>query len=188
MLLLFLLPLLHASMLQKMLRPGAKEMYYCILGDKDVEATIQLNNYSEEEVYYRITREGKRSPNDDFVPLAGNFSEKYTSPGTYKIELFNEGEEAASVGIYTNVIKADRINNDNLAIKNLFLDIEKKLQAMFDFNMRLKTVQEKNITEARKIRLGFYVMFGIPIIYVIIGFAKYKATQRMFNPKKGQTI
>jgi hypothetical protein len=188
---LLLLPFLCASTLQKRLEPGEKSVYYCMLNEGDVEATVQLNNYTgEEEVYYKIYNEktGEAPNSHDFTPLVSTFSEKYTTPGVYRIELLNGGEDTASIGVFTTVMKADRINNDNLALKNLFLDIEGKLQDMLDSNMRLKTIQEKNIAEARKIRLGFRIMFLIPLAYVIIAFAKYKATQRMFNPKKGQKI
>ena len=68
------------------------------------------------------------------------------------------------------------------------VDLETKLMALYNTNMRLKTIQEKNIGEARRIRNGLYIMFAIPIMYVIIGFAKLHMTKAMFAPKKGARI
>lgn len=185
----FLLIPLVLSKIQKILKPDARETYFAVLKKGDVELTIQLNQYTDAEVYYTIIR-----PDDgdyDEVPnieLNEPFMRKYTTPGLYEIRVQNLDNENASISIQTSVMKSDEVDNDNLAIKNLFIDLETKLTSLYNANMRLSSIQEKNITEARRIRNGLYIMFAIPIAYVIIGFAKLHGIKVMFAPKKGAKI
>lgn len=189
MLLLLLISLVASSKVQKILRPGAREVYYAILKPNDVELTIQLNQYTSLLVYYSITRPNEQSGDErSEQELNEPVNQKYTVPGDYRIEVYNADDENASINVYTNVMKSDEVDNDNLAIKNLFIDLEAKLNSLYNTNMRLKTIQEKNISEARKIRNGLYIMFAIPIMYVAIGFAKFHAIKLMFAPKKGLKI
>lgn len=189
MLLFLFASLVISSKVQKIIRPGAKETYYAILRENDVELTVQLNQYTDMLVYYSITKPNERDSGEEFAEeLSEPFSEKYTIPGTYKIEVHNADSSNASINIYTNVMKSDEVDNDNLAIKNLFIDLEGKLTSLYNTNMRLKTIQEKNIAEAKKIRNGLYIMFVIPIMYVLIGFAKLHGIKVMFAPKKGSKI
>lgn len=189
MLLLVLVALVTGSRIQKMIRPGVKEVYYAVLGERDIELNIQLNQYTDTAVQYRITRgessefEGGRSEE-----LIEPVNEKYTLPGTYRIEVENVDSEMASISIYSNVMKSDEVDNDNLAIKNLFIDLEGKLTLLYNTNMRLKTIQERNIMEARRMRNGLYVMFGIPIMYVVIGFGKLHGIKMMFAPRRSGKI
>ncbi|ADM11365.1 putative vesicle transport V-snare protein [Encephalitozoon intestinalis ATCC 50506] len=177
------------SRIQKILRPGDKEVYWAILDSKDVELTIQLNQYSDALVYYKIIKPGEVDDDSEFKEeLIESVNAKYTTPGAYRIEVFNDGFEKASISIYTDVMSSGDVDNDNLAIKNLFLDLEAKLMSLYRTNTRLKTIQENNIAEAKRIRNGLYIMFAIPIMYVIIGLAKLHTTKAMFAPKKGSRI
>ncbi|KAH9411619.1 hypothetical protein HK407_04g07260 [Ordospora pajunii] len=180
----------RCSRIQKILRPGAREEYWAIFGENGLELNIKLNQYSNQPVFYRVVKPNDLSEDseDDWEEMNEAFDQKYTTHGTYRIDIDNRGDENASISVYTNVMVSDGLDNDNLAIKNLFVDIEGKLMSLYNTNMRLKTIQERNIAEAKRIRKGLYIMFVIPIIYVGIGFAKLHAMKSMFSPKKGSRI
>ncbi|CAD25267.1 putative VESICLE TRANSPORT V-SNARE PROTEIN [Encephalitozoon cuniculi GB-M1] len=189
MLRLWIISLVACSRIQKILRPGAREVYGAVLDSKDVELTIQLNQYSDMSVYYKIVRPGEVDDDSDIrEELVEAVDVRYTIPGEYRIEVYNDGPEKASISVYTDVMSSGSVDNDNLAIKNLFLDLEAKLMSLHRTNTRLKTIQENNIAEARRIRNGLYIMFAIPIMYVIIGLAKLHTIKAMFAPKKGSRI
>lgn len=189
MLFLCVISLVMCSRIQKILRPGAKEVYWTILDSKDVELNIQLNQYSDMPVYYKIVKPGEVEEDSEVgEELVEGIDSRYTTPGAYKIEIYNDGPEKASISVYTDVMSSGDVDNDNLAIKNLFLDLEAKLMSLYRTNTRLKTIQENNIAEAKRIRNGLYIMFAIPIMYAIIGLAKLHTTKAMFSPKKGSRI
>ncbi|KAF9761653.1 hypothetical protein NGRA_2483 [Nosema granulosis] len=123
---------------------------------------------------------------DYFVELTKDFSTRIEKKGNYKLIILNRDSYPSSVNFYSQLNNpTENKDSDVLAIKKLFSDIENKLISLYNGNMRLKTMQDKNILEAKRIIKGLYVMFLLPIIYFLVGFIKVRATKSMFAPKKG---
>lgn len=190
----FLLSLLTVSaniLLQ--LEPNKPRVVYLSLDQES--SSIQLKLFkidSESYITYsfskadRIYDDSSSEYDDYFLELENEFSKKISDKGSYKLIINNKDSNPTSVNLYTHINKAmGNEDSDVKAIKKLFADIENKLISLYNSNMRLKTMQDKNILEARRIIKGLYVMFLIPIVYFLVGFIKVRATKSMFAPKKG---
>lgn len=158
------------------------------------DLTISLYNvYPEQEVRYKVLKDTDNIGNlddseeqDSFTILKKDVLKKYTEHGNYKLLLINTGSEDTLVNLVSYVNKTmGNEDNDVKSLKKLFTDIETKLTNLYNVNLRLKGMQDKNIYEARRNIRGLYVMFIIPIVYVLVGFAKVRAVKMMFAPKKG---
>lgn len=190
----FLLGLLTVSaniLLQ--LEPNKPRAFYLNL-DQD-SSSIQLKLFKidpESYVTYsfskadKIYEDSSSEYEDYFLELENEFTKKITEKGSYKLVVVNKDSNPTSVNIYTHTNKVmGNEDADVKAIKKLFSDIENKLISLYNSNMRLKSMQDKNILEARRIIKGLYVMFLIPLVYFLVGFVKVRATKMMFAPKKG---
>lgn len=158
------------------------------------DLTISLYNvYPEQEVRYKVLKDTDNIGNldeseeqDSFTVLKKDVLKKYTEHGNYKLLLINTGSEDTLVSLVSYVNKTMGNEDNNVkSLKKLFTDIETKLTNLYNVNLRLKGMQDKNIYEARRNIRGLYVMFIIPIVYVLVGFAKVRAVKMMFAPKKG---
>ena len=67
----------------------------------------------------------------------------------------------------------------------MFHELKLNLTHLNNINMRLKSMQDLNISELKRVIKGFYVILAIPFFYVLVGICKVKAVKMMFAPKKG---
>ncbi|EOB14669.1 Putative vesicle transport V-SNARE protein [Nosema bombycis CQ1] len=177
------------------LEPDTKRTMYFTL-EKDA-SDMQIKVYKldvDSNIKYSFTKDDfnnydssyEYSDEDEYDDLGKEFVKKIADKFTYKLILQNYGSESASVNLHTQTNNPmGNEDADVKAIRKLFSDIENLLISLYNSNMRLKTMQDKSILEAKRIIRGLYMLFLLPIIYFAVGFIKVRATVNMFAPKKG---
>lgn len=165
-------------------------MCYVLFGETDVEMTVRIDQHTNCAVYYSIRRDEGTSSSGPDLELNESVTKKYTTPGTYEIIVENtDTTESASIDITTNVVKPNEVDNDNLAIKDLLLEIETELMKLRSLDMRIQATRGRQISDAERILRGLYGMVVIPFIFVFVSYARFRGVQSMFGPqKKGAKI
>ncbi|EEQ81609.1 hypothetical protein NCER_101900 [Vairimorpha ceranae BRL01] len=186
MFLLFLLAV-YSTLLVK-IKPEKPVLIDYPLTEDISDITLSISNLNPKaEVNFKILRNIEHTEVDTktLIPLEKGWNENYTEQGVYTLVLLNTSNEECLISVHLSTNKVlGHEDNDVKALKKLFSDIEGRLGKLFDFYLRLKSIQEKNIQEAGRIVKGLYVLLVIPCIYILVGFAKMNAIKMMFAPKK----